>query len=53
MSNLFSAKLSKILSATWNVDLVYDDDTRLFGSDGKSPAWQIKSLVGVGLLVKF
>jgi hypothetical protein len=53
MSNLFSAKLSKILSATWNVDLIYDDDVRLFGSDGKSPAWQIKSLIGVGLLVKF
>lgn len=53
MSNLFSAKLSKILSATWNLDLIYDDDVRLFGSDGKSPAWQIKSLVGVGLMVKF
>jgi len=53
MSNLFSVKLSKVLSATWNVDLIYDDDVRLFGSDGKSPAWQIKSLVGVGLLVKF
>jgi hypothetical protein len=53
MSNLFSAKLSKILSATWNVDLIYDDDVRLFGSDGKSPAWQIKSLIGLGLLAKF
>jgi len=53
MSNLFSAKLSKILSATWNVDLIYDDDVRLFGSDGKSAAWQIKSLIGIGLLVKF
>lgn len=53
MSNLFSVKLSKILSATWNVDLIYDDDVRLFGSDGKSPAWQIKSLIGLGLMVKF
>lgn len=53
MTNLFSVKLSKILSATWNVDLIYDDDVRLFGSDGKSPALQIKSLVGLGLLVKF
>jgi len=53
MSNLFAVKLSKILSATWNVDLIYDDDVRLFGSDGKSPAWQIKSLIGVGLMVKF
>lgn len=53
MSNLFSVKLSKILSATWNVDLIYDDDVRLFGRDGKSAAWQIKSLVGAGLLIKF
>ena len=53
MTNLFSVKLSKILAATWNVDLVYDDDVRLFGDDGKSPAWQIKSLVGLGVLVKF
>lgn len=53
MSNLFSVKLSKVLSATWNVDLIYDDDVRLFGSDGKSAAWQIKSLIGVGLMVKF
>jgi len=53
MTNLFSVKLSKVLSATWNVDLIYDDDVRLFGSDGKSPAWQIKSLIGLGLLAKF
>jgi hypothetical protein len=53
MTNLFSVKLSKVLAATWNVDLIYDDDVRLFGSDGKSPAWQFKSLVGLGLLVKF
>ena len=53
MSNILSLKLSRVLSATWNVDLIYDDDVRLFGDDGKSPAWQIKSLVGLGLLVKF
>jgi Protein of unknown function (DUF3078) len=53
MSNLFAVKLSRVLSATWNFDLIYDDDVRLFGSDGKSAAWQIKSLIGLGLLVKF
>jgi len=53
MTNLFSVKLSKVLAATWNIDVIYDDDVRLFGNDGKSPAWQIKSLVGFGLLVKF
>jgi len=53
MTNLFSVKLTKVLAATWNVDIIYDDDVRLFGSDGRSAAWQIKSLVGLGLLMKF
>lgn len=53
MTNLFSVKLSKVLAATWNVDLIYDDDIRLFGANKNSPGWQIKSLVGLGLLVKF
>lgn len=53
MTNVLSVKLSKVLSATWNVDLIYDDDVKLFGKDGKSAAVQLKSLVGLGLLVKF
>ena len=53
MTNMLALKISKVFSASWNIDLIYDDDVRLFGSDGKSPAWQIKSLVGLGLLVKF
>lgn len=52
MSNIFSAKLSRALSATWNVDLIYDDDVRLFGENKRSPALQVKSLIGVGLLMK-
>ncbi|HET9824045.1 MAG TPA: DUF3078 domain-containing protein [Chitinophagaceae bacterium] len=53
MTNLFAAKLSKWLTANWSFDLVYDDDAKLFGKNGTSPALQVKSLVGVGLLVKF
>lgn len=53
MTNLFSVKLSKVLSATWNVDLIYDNNIRLFGPNRNSTAWQIKSLIGLGLLVKF
>ena len=53
MTNLLAIKLSKVLSATWNLDLIYDDDVRLFGEDGKSAALQLKSLVGIGLLVNF
>lgn len=52
MTNLFSAKLSKILSATWSLDLIYDDDVKLFGNNKNAPALQLKSLFGVGLMVK-
>lgn len=52
-SNLMAVKLSKVLAVTWNVDLIYDDDVRLFGENGTSPATQLKSLVGAGLSVKF
>lgn len=53
MSNVLNAKISKFLSATWGFDLVYDDDVRLFGPNKRSAALQVKSLVGIGLLVKF
>jgi hypothetical protein len=53
MSNFFAAKLSRWLTASWSLDLVYDDDARLFGKNGRSAALQIKSMVGAGLLAKF
>ncbi len=53
MSNVLNVKLSKILSATWGLDLIYDDDVKLFGPNQTSPGLQVKSLVGIGLLVKF
>ncbi|MEO6069836.1 MAG: DUF3078 domain-containing protein [Chitinophagaceae bacterium] len=53
LSNMLSAKISKIISATWNVDLIYDDDVRLFGKNNNSPALGIKSMVGIGLLITF
>jgi hypothetical protein len=51
-TNLFAAKLSKVLSATWNLTLIYDNDVRLFGDDHTSPGLQLQSLIGVGILVK-
>lgn len=53
MSNMWSFKISKILSATYSLDLIYDDDAKLFGPNGTSPALQVKSLIGIGLLFKF
>ena len=52
-TNVLNVKLSKILSLTWSVDMIYDDDVRLFGENNNGAALQLKSLVGVGLLAKF
>jgi hypothetical protein len=53
MTNLFAVKLSRVISATWSLDLIYDDDVKLFGKDGNSAGLQLKSVIGAGLMVKF
>ena len=52
-TNVLNIKLSKIFSLTWSVDMIYDDDARLFGKNNNGAALQLKSLVGIGLLAKF
>ncbi len=53
VTNVLTAKIGKNLALNWNLDLVYDDDVRLFGAAKKSPGLQLKSIVGIGLQVKF
>ncbi len=53
MSNIFSAKVSKVLAVTWSLDIIYDDDVKLFGPNGNSPGTQIKSLLGIGFQARF
>lgn len=53
MTNVLTTKLGKNLAFNWNVDFVYDDDVRLFGSNKNSPGFQAKSIIGIGLQVKF
>lgn len=53
MNNMFAAKLSKVLTASLELDLIYDDDVKLFGPNGDSPALQLKSLLGIGISIKF
>jgi hypothetical protein len=53
MSNVLNVKLSKVFSATWSVDMIYDDDVRLFGQNGRSAALQLKSIIGLGLSLQF
>jgi hypothetical protein len=52
MTNVWALKLTNVLSFTWNLDLIYDDDVRIFGANNNLPALQVKSLVGAGLLIK-
>ena len=52
MTNTLSAKVAKIIAFSWNVDMIYDDDVRLFGPENSSPGLQFKSIIGVGLQVK-
>jgi len=37
---------------TWGVDLIYDDDAKLFGPNKNLPALQFKSLIGLGIQLK-
>jgi hypothetical protein len=53
MTNMLAFKVSKVLSASWNVDLIYDDDVRIFGENKTSAALQLKSIIGLGLQFKF
>jgi hypothetical protein len=48
MTNLFTFKINKNFSATYNLDLIYDDKIRIFGPFKKSPGLQMKSIIGIG-----
>ncbi|MDB5232609.1 MAG: hypothetical protein JWN76_3414 [Chitinophagaceae bacterium] len=52
MTNLISFRINKFLSATYNLDLIYDDDVKLFGDNKDSPALQVKSLIGIGFMMR-
>ena len=50
MTNLFSFKINRFFSATYSLDMIYDDNIRLFGPNHTSPGLQTKSLIGIGFL---
>lgn len=52
MTNAVTAKLGKVVCLTWNLDMIYDDDVKLFGKEDASPALQLKSVFGIGLQLK-
>lgn len=52
-TNMLNMQLTKFLTVTYSLDMIYDDDAKLFGPDNTSPAMQIKSMLGVGFMFKF
>lgn len=52
-TNFFNFKINRFLSATYSLDMIYDDDVKLFGKDKSSPALQVKSLIGIGFSMPF
>lgn len=53
MTNLLSMNFFKGLSASIGLDLIYDDDVRIFGPGSNSPRTQLRQYVGVGYSAKF
>ncbi|HPH84621.1 MAG TPA: DUF3078 domain-containing protein [Ferruginibacter sp.] len=51
-SNVFTAKVSKYLNVSLNVDMIYDDDTKNV-EPGKGPAPQWLQLMGIGFAYTF
>ncbi len=53
MTNLFSLNVFKGLSASLGLDLIYDDDVKVFGPESNAPRMQVRQYIGVGYTAKF
>lgn len=47
-TNMLNFKINKLLSANYSLNLIYDDDVKVFGPKGNSPALQVMSAIGIG-----
>ncbi len=52
MTNNLTFKINKYLSANYNLDLIYDDDVKIFGPNNNRPGLQVKSILGIGFLTQ-
>lgn len=53
MTNLLALNVFKGLSVTIGLDLIYDDNVRIFGPDSDAARLQMKEYVGIGYQKKF
>lgn len=51
-TNMLMLKVNNYIGLVYNLDVQYDDNTRIFGYTKTRPATQLKSILGVGLTVK-
>ena len=51
-TNILTLKVNNFLNVTYNFDLIYDDDVKIFGPNGDAPRTQIKSLLSVNFTTK-
>jgi len=51
-SNVLAAKITRYINVTFNIDMIYDDDTRNVEL-GKGPAPQVLQLMGIGFAYNF
>jgi hypothetical protein len=52
-TNAVVMKVNKFLQVTYNFDVNYDDDIRLWGPNKNATRFQFRSLLGVGIAAKF
>jgi hypothetical protein len=52
-TNTFTMKVNNYLSVVYNLDLVYDDNTRNFTYSNNKADLQVKSILGIGFAAKF
>jgi hypothetical protein len=51
-TNVLTLKVNKFLNVTYNFDLIYDDDVKIFGENSNAARTQIKSLLSVNFTTK-
>lgn len=55
MTNLLLIKVSKLITVSLSLDMIYDDDVKTVDNDGNpaGPKLQLKELMGIGLSYRF
>jgi len=51
-TNILTLKVNKFLNVTYNFDMIYDDDVKVFGPNSNAPRTQTKSLLSVNFTTK-